>query len=1088
MQMIQKSNLNRKTATKLLLVQWSRFSNICVKLEGSTLFTGINGSGKSTILDAMTYMLTGNTQFNKAAHDRDRTVLTYVRGDTKSDGTARYLRSGEVISYIAMQFHSPIENLDFVVGVCIESPNENKSVSKWFVIRDAKIETINFYRISGDNLIVMPKSELWHNGNKLQSSIFMSRDKGTEQLLRALGLRCGVDKYKAKLVKMMSFNPENNIDKFIQECVLDDHPINSLTELKEHKKRFESLKEMYRNLNMGREKLKDLEEKTRDYELKLREYQIRELLLLYQEWQVKLSEKEENERKIEGIVAKLSELNQSYEAASKEYDSALERYKIAANNDILRGMSDTKKELQIQYSKLEDQEKINLEHIKKLETLQLNLKTLLCWFDHESKEYSSLLNILESKVAIKDKIDCFISLKKNVEKSKISLNTDLVHIDDEIKETHNQIEEIESKIKKLSSNIISFPKYIEEARNLIQLDLQRKGINTEVRLFAELVKSIKQEEWRLAIETFLGKKRYYLIVDGKYCSETMEISHKYGLRNINIVITDKLPNLEVQSGSAASELDIPNVYARRFANYLLNGIHLCNSLEELHNNPKGGLMTDGTLAKSYSMSCMDISKTEVCLGMNAIALQLKRAQIEKKTLEDRLPQKNNILNAVKAKIADIERIDFDANNYHFNAPELLCNIREKQKKIEEDIYDIDNNPDMVAVLNEEKRANENLKQAREIQSQISNQIELMKQDKEQKETSNKKLSGEIFSAKNNYDENVYMRLEIKRPMLELYEKLKQQKESPDVMAAKTVANWKLDVDASMRQMESLQLEYCKLDGQDLNKRGPSFIAYYRQAYKDVANVKIEETHEQLELQAKKLESAFMNDFVAELNEAILEAKEEIDLINKELAQIPFGNDTYKFKMIERNDRKAFFSISEKLKDFMNQPELYLNSNRDNEEMEQDIKEFLDLILEEEDEAEYTDYRKYFVYDMEIRSRQGNEQVVAALSKKQGSASNGEKQTPYFIILAASLLQCYPRNNCCARLAFIDEAFSALSRERIEQMVNFLEDNNFQVIYAAPPEKIRSIGAYINSTISMVITGRYTNAVEGLVNTDEFEIK
>lgn len=97
--------------------------------------------------------------------------------------------------------------------------------------------------------------------------------------------------------------------------------------------------------------------------------------------------------------------------------------------------------------------------------------------------------------------------------------------------------------------------------------------------------------------------------------------------------------------------------------------------------------------------------------------------------------------------------------------------------------------------------------------------------------------------------------------------------------------------------------------------------------------------------------------------------------------------------------------------------------------------------------------------MEITSRQGEEEVTAELSKKQGSASNGEKQTSYFIILAASLLQCYPRRNCCARLAFIDEAFSALSRERIEQMVKYLEKNDSQVIYAAPPEKISSIGQW-----------------------------
>ena len=72
-------SMNRKTATKLLLVQWARFQNECIRLEGSTLLTGVNGSGKSTVLDAMTYLLTGNTQFNKAAKDqmciRDRSGL-----------------------------------------------------------------------------------------------------------------------------------------------------------------------------------------------------------------------------------------------------------------------------------------------------------------------------------------------------------------------------------------------------------------------------------------------------------------------------------------------------------------------------------------------------------------------------------------------------------------------------------------------------------------------------------------------------------------------------------------------------------------------------------------------------------------------------------------------------------------------------------------------------------------------------------------------------------------------------------------------------------------------------------------------------
>mgnify|MGYP001128926512 CR=1 FL=1 len=46
--------MNRKSAKKLLMVQWSRFQNVCIELEGSTLVTGVNGSGKSTLMKMIT--------------------------------------------------------------------------------------------------------------------------------------------------------------------------------------------------------------------------------------------------------------------------------------------------------------------------------------------------------------------------------------------------------------------------------------------------------------------------------------------------------------------------------------------------------------------------------------------------------------------------------------------------------------------------------------------------------------------------------------------------------------------------------------------------------------------------------------------------------------------------------------------------------------------------------------------------------------------------------------------------------------------------------------------------------------------------
>ena len=118
-----KEHLNRKTAKRLLLINWSCFQNEIIELGSSTLFTGVNGTGKTTILDAMLYLLTANRQFNKAADDKDRNVTAYIHGDRKTNGTDRYLRKDAVTSYIGMEFFDPSENVNFVIAVCMESKN-----------------------------------------------------------------------------------------------------------------------------------------------------------------------------------------------------------------------------------------------------------------------------------------------------------------------------------------------------------------------------------------------------------------------------------------------------------------------------------------------------------------------------------------------------------------------------------------------------------------------------------------------------------------------------------------------------------------------------------------------------------------------------------------------------------------------------------------------------------------------------------------------------------------------------------------------------------------------------------------------------
>lgn len=690
--------MNRKSATRLLLVQWSKFQNVSVKLEGSTLFTGINGSGKSTILDAVTYLITGNTQFNKAAKDRDRTVLGYVRGDTKSNGAARYLRSGEVISYIAMEFDDPVAGAPLVVGVCIESPNETaKPASSWFVLPGTTMDQINFTRREGNTLWITPKNELTVRGERLKGNAFLGRERGTEQVIRTLGLRCGVSKYRGKLLKMMAFHPENNIDQFIQECVLEPGKIESLSELREQRQQFDRLQDVYVRLSEGKTQLEVIEKRSQDYEKKKRTLHIREMLFCYQDLQMLENEEKEVESQRTVLEEQLKDLEKRQSELEQSQKAAQERLRIAENSTVFQDMKETMDSLQRQIDAASVESRVWERRLKELETLEEKIKELGILLRKDlpvdEEEKKALSQLSGTGMDTEAKISVFKKYGEKVDQQDTLYEQNKIHLQDQIRAREKVMAELTDKIKKLEANCLVFPPEIERARKLICQELKNQGIDTEVFIFAELVQEILDPEWRKAVETFLGRKRFYLIIDGKYCGKAMKVLKEKKLYSANLVLTDKLPETEVKRGSAAEVLKIPNVYARRYANSLLNGIHLCEDLEELHDYPKGGLTRDGMLAKSYAVSPMDLTGTELCLGEDAVRLQLEQTKEERREKEALQRKDKDAL----ARILDCRRqivsIDWDPGHYEFSAADSLEKSKKTKRKLEADLQAIRDNPE-----------------------------------------------------------------------------------------------------------------------------------------------------------------------------------------------------------------------------------------------------------------------------------------------------------------------------------------------------------------------------------------------------------
>ena len=1077
---------NRKVATGLRLINWSRFTNVIMKLEGSTLITGNNGTGKSTVLDAITYLLTGNTHFNIAAKDRDRSVTAYVRGDTRSEGAGRFLRGNmDVVSYIAMEFYSPTDKSKMVVFVAIElKKDDTRANSYWYVAKNASLSDIVFCDQKDGKLSVYPKSQITVKGQHISNKEYMAMERGTKQVLQAMGLRCEVSKYKSKIIKMMSFDPQKNIDKFIQECVLEEGEMSSLADLKEQRANYDEIRQTYEDMLESKKVLEHIEECTGEYEQKRSDYNKRRLVLGYQKWQ-SIAQNIEQLKKSKGQEeAGLAFLVEKKEKKDKELEEARQKLEELSSNRDFRDFDSTIKRYDEQIEKL-------TKECDRLSRLAKDVESLQGWIDGLMQEYSADLQLgievkdslttISSKGDTAGKVAAFYALSEEIKRMIDQKKIEQLRNNDQAEKDKDKLTQALRDKKELEGNKLVFDPGYEKTRKLIIEELRKLNIRTDVKFFVELITEVKDKKWRRAIETFLGGKRFNIIVDPKYTAQVLRIVNDNPATKGKVVIADKLENTEITAGSAAEQLEIINPAARMYANYLLNGIHLCETVDELHEYPKGAVMSNGMLAKSYAVGKMDMAGTKLFIGQDAIKLQIEDLTKEIKALEESLKERAALNESLDAAVNRLQEKSLKQDDYDFEAVNELDTVKESLRAAKSEKENYSKDPSLTAMLEAFSSAKEAYRRINEERDTINKtiggsetEIERIVRDISAKEQL-------MISAKKDFEQDCREIPELRQPAIDMYNRQTQKKET--AITEKTVREWESAVDNARQELENAHLTYCRINGTDLQMRGVSYINYYRDQYRNLANVQIEEAKQKLEKQGEKLQSAFVGDFVAEINETIRGAKEEIDKINKELKNRPFGNDVYQFEMKERldSDGKAlFFKICKQMHEYFDNAEYYLNAIKDDESSEQDIKEFIDIVLNEEDETEYTDYRKYFNYDMRIISKQGEDELQTTLSKKQGSASNGEKQTPYFIILAASLLQLYPKDRSSARLAFIDEAFSALSRERIEQMVDYLETNDFQVVYAAPPDKINSIGSHIQTTITLVPKGRQSFAVEGLI--------
>lgn len=1113
-----------KILKRMLLINWYYINKQMIDFENINFLTGKNGSGKSTILDAMQLLILGDTRgnfFNKAANDRtNRTLEGYLKGEIGDDGDAgyKYIRNDRFSSYIVCEFYDKVTRKYFSLGVVFDVYKDSDIENHFFCLNDQIPEN----EFIDENNIPLSFKDLKSFLNRKYSNSkyeFYSSNKQYQDALR--GKLGGLNqKFFSLFKKAVTFTPINDIESFIVEYVCDVKNKIDITSMQENIRQYNSLLKNVARLKEQEKELQEINDVHDSYVENVTKEREEQYLIWRAEKQNILDELENLKNKVEG--KKVEKIN------LEKQTSELEEKKNKLD-DELNELKETraKSDIEIKRKELSRTIESATKEICRIE--ELENKSIQAFRNHSLKWNANILELekiknkivakeIEELSEIKDLLKYLDSINENnfesleivaVEELRAKI-TELIKLGNnvfyakkqEIERDSKTKSSLEEDIRKLEKGINPYESELVNFKLQLESGLKEKtGKDINISILADLLE-IKNPEWQNAIEGYLNTQKKYLIIEPEFFEEASKIYRKLAkndekVHSFGIVDIGKIQkeNIVPNENSLATEIITDNKLARVYIDYLLGRVIKCETIEGLRNN-KISITSDCMLYQGYVLRKINPSFYKYpIIGSKALEKQKRIKQEELEKIKSKIINEQLIIDVMK----NVKEMDNFSDGDIIYFTDCVKSSKEKEKYIDarKNAQDELNSMDMFWL----NSISEQIRQKEEDSKEMGDKIIL-----------NTKNIGTLES-----DIKYHMEQEIpiKTNILEV--KIKEIDENYSKEWQESVGEEKYGVQALKKTPEKIlesalrnirhisnQKEQIK---QDLVQKKSNYNTKYQYSYniqdgsnrefaeelKKLKEITLPEYTEKIEDSRKKAYEQFRIEFLDKLKSNIDEVKSQIKDLNKALEERSFGKDTYIFKVTPRQDYKRFYDM---LQDELLLGDWGIGQEQFNQKYSQEIKELFDKITvadvntaisDEEYEKnikEYTDYKTYLNFDLIVRDKQGNEQ---RLSKTLLKKSGGETQTPFYISILASFAQVYriKSNDNTARLIIFDEAFSKMDSERIEESIKLLRQIGFQAIFAAPPEKLQDIQKLVDSTLLVLNPKEHEIVVRKYTNKDEW---
>lgn len=1085
---------------RLSLNNWYLIEGRDFEIRGATGIVGATGAGKSSFLDAIQTVITGNNQnyldLNASTEGKsDRKVLDYCLG-LVSDISDEVPQRERCETTLVMTFRDIETGKSVAVGLMLRSDiaNSREDLKARFVAHGLSFKMTDFSRAGEDGrTYVLSHDEMLHRMKadrdvklEVYNSSSTSFVEGYLQAMRRKGAVPNIRHFLGNFQNMVAFRPVEDPTKFVRHYILHPDPIN-VDRIRSRIAYWREMSETVQKLVQMLAEITTIKNRFRTWGRQKNLLNSTRFLHAYAERRRLEIEHAQEADKLNGIRQQL-ETDRKYRADRQGEIDAMRREVLAKKALIAASGVGAKMQaiesriaaarvrISEATAQLAKRAQIAVE-ISELSRLRNHVPISL----HAALEAAAALAEVMHAARLRGReqeLDELDGRARAITGAEASLRAQEDALVTEQSRIADEISEIETRIAAAGSEGAVLSRPVRHFRDL----LARTGIDSQA--LPDMVE-IADPRWAMALESLLGPNREAILVEAHHQRAAFDLLYRHrnehGLHQCRLIHVSRMDRIEARAepGSIAHIVETGHPLIRKFIDHHVGRVRMVEAESELDHHAHAVMMNGKT---SGGLSLRVFADLVPILGRTARSAALAADQSKLEGLRSRRADLAKNIGDLRQAAATITRIKLDETPVISTALLTVATAEAEIRSAETDRKQVEDEETKglrteIESIEQEIKAYED-----ELASDITPAISKNEDEERNLDVKVRSLFDKIETERTNENSCIAVEEENKVliGLLDQPETIAVAQAKLDAAAFHHHGNERAAL-AGARNTAAREIDDLARNLQQNERRAPREFADFLQKH-DIENPLPQDADNtamfswlilrEKQLQENELlpnqaaldkacqdfENALREDLLAKLADKFEAMKTQIKVLNARLMQHRFTGMRYYFTYsvdprlaklhafateIATNPHRTFSYFTEAA------AALPAGSDADVA-----LKQIDELINNHKDASALDDYRNYFTYEINMERADGTKSTLSFRAKK---GSGGQKQAPFYVAIGAAMAAVYyPGSRGPSAdgmgLVLFDEAFNKLDSPNTKAVLQFYRELNLQVVIAAPQDK------------------------------------